>query len=256
MSTIIPPAKNYQSPLISIPARWQNMPTEGARYMVVDISWLTMGYLTGNNSCIAINTAGQGAQTISQIVALSVDNSQCGADIVFIFPDTAQTYTVPAYSPNTTFPVFTGQTQLYINALGVTSSDNTRMTIHNYMPPVLAVPVTNEQQFLGLGNINITGAGSTVLVAAPQNGTVEALSIGVAVPSATLAYNNLFQVRDGTGVTLATCNAAGALNSTQNGLILNLIDISPRFRSGLSLVQSGGFAPGGTLSVNLYYRVP
>jgi hypothetical protein len=254
MSLLIPPSKNYQSPLITLNSRWESAPIEGARLIPVEIPWVEMG---GTGQCVLLNLAGLGAQTFSQIVSLSVDNSQCGADIVFLFSDTSQTYTVPAYSPNDVFPVFTGQTQFYIKAIGeLTAADVTRFAVHNNVPPPISIPVTDAQQTAALGSIAMTGAGVTPIVLPTVNGTMQNLSLSAAIPNPPATFNDAFTFTDGTGKVLATVNCAGLLNIGINALLLNLSNMSSRFRGGIVMTQSGGFNTGGTISVNLLYRMP
>lgn len=254
MSLQIPPSANYRSPLITLPSRWNNPPIEGTRFVPAEILWSTMG---GTGQSVQMNLSGLGAQTFTQIVSLSVDNSQCGADVVFIFPDTQQTYTVPAYSPNDVFPVFTGTTQFYIKAVGqLAPADVTRFAVHNSLPPPISIPVTAAQQVAALNSIPLTGAGSTLILAATIDGTFENLAVSVAVPNAPAVFNIGLLFEDGLGQDLASVNVAGNAASTINATILNLSMVSKRFRNGMTVTQSGGPNSGGTLSINLFYRTP
>ncbi len=147
MPISIPPAIKYPNPLASLPDYWQQdrPPVEGPRQIPVEILWGTMGG-SGSQKCIAFNGYGGGqgsANAFSRINALSVDNSACGCDVQFIFTDTSQTITIPAYSPYIVIPVFTNRVDFYVLTKGtVLSDDQTRFSVHNTLPPPIAVPTT------------------------------------------------------------------------------------------------------------------
>lgn len=253
MSLTIPPAKNYASPLVALPSVWNKAPTEGSRVVPAEVDWATMG---GPSNCVNFNIAALASQTISQICALSVDNSLCAADVTFVFPDTGQTYTVAAYEPQAVFPVFTNQTQFFLTSPLAVGADTTRFAILNFLPPPVALPLSVEQNSASVGGVTITGAGTTQIVPATTSGTIEALNIIAVVAQATSNFNDLFTLKDGTGKTIWNGNFAGNVGSFADATLISQSALSIRFVNGLTLTQAGGFTPGGTLSINIYFRNP
>src|SRR6185437_7618311 len=74
-------------------------PSEGRRYIPVNIGW------AGDGATYQMNVNGLTTQPFSQIVMIDVDNSQCGAEVTFYFPDSSDTLTIPPESSGL-FPVF------------------------------------------------------------------------------------------------------------------------------------------------------
>lgn len=255
MPVVTPPAKNYPSPLVSVEARIFNDAPEGKRMMPVEIDWGSMG---GADFCVAINLQNNSTAPISQIIALSVDNSDCGADIRFVFPDTGETTTIPAYSPKTILEVFTNQLQFFVQAgfnnEVVENTDTTRFSILNFLPPPIAVPVTLEQNAAVDGNLSADGSTSYDLIAAGVNGTVESISVVRNSPITTTGFQR-FNITDGDGQTLALGQFDATSGQSHNDVLLNLTGIHVRFTNGLKLTQSGANV-GGSYCVNLYYRTP
>lgn len=251
MSLNIPPAVNYQNPMNSVPAIFGNTPPEGARLVPVDISWAAMG---GPNNCISINLYGQAAQTLSQVVALSVDNSECGADVQFIFPDTSQTYTVPAYSPILTLPVFTNATQMFVLAPNATEADETRFAILNTMPPPIASPLSVEQQANSFNEVAVA-TGSTQIVPAGNDGVVQAIDVSFQFVST--ACNVAWQIKDGMGKILAGGQAGASPIANNNAYIksFNLSGLNIRYADGITFTQTvAGSGASALAVVNLYAK--
>lgn len=253
MPIVTPPAVNYPSPLVSVPARYNNEPTEGERFVPAEIDWATMG---GTQDVVAFNLSISAAQTISQIVALSIDNSQCSTDIQFVFPDTGQTYTIPAYSPAEVVPVFTNALSFFVQALSAISTDITRFAIHNALPPPSSVDVTTEQQTATVGTVS-TATGNTQIIPAGTNGRVEAIYVqgqftGGANGSAVV------ELMDGQGnlIAVSQCSSNNTIN--QNVPVFALSNLSVRFQNGLSFKVVGSTLAGGSsaFAVNVYYRTP
>ena len=255
MSLIIPPAKNYQSPLVSIPNNLMKTPPEGAQMIVCEIDWGAMG---GPSNCVYLNLQNNAAMNFSQITALSVDNSQCGADIQFLFPDTAETLSIPAYSPKVICPVFTNQTQFYILAPMAQTTDKTFFSILNTLPPPIAVPTTQEQNVAANNSISIISSGSpgtTQIVPAGVNGTLEGLFVGWTMGGSTATYMQ-WQLVDGASNVVAGNQATlGAGQGSGTGF--DLTDLRVRFVNGLKInwtSQNVGYT--SFLAVNAYYRTP
>lgn len=251
MPLVIPPAVNYQSPLVAVPTRWQNEnPPEGPKMIPVEIDWNTMG---GANNCVFINLQNNATLNFSQIVALAVDNSSCGGDIQFVFPDTTETVTIPAYSPKVIVPVFTNQTQFYVLGIGVASEDVTRFSIQNVVPPPIAVPTSQEQNAVSVSGVSVLATGLTQLVPATVNGTLETLQVAVYMDGGTL----VFDIEDGTGKVIAGGSVTESVGGFLNFVPVDLQDIRVRFQTGLKLnIVSNAGITAGTISVNLYYRTP
>jgi hypothetical protein len=248
----IPPAVNYPSPLAALPTRWPTTPVEGPKVIPCEIDWGVMG---GPGHCVAINFQNNATLNVSQIVAIYVDNSQCGADVRFIFPDTSSTLTVPAYESGT-FPVFTNGTYFYVLSPLVIPSDVTNFVIHNYMPPPVSNPKSEFQQSVSVAGISLTGVTNTVILPAGTNGTLEGLFSTASVVAATVAYNMQATLVDGSGATLLAASLGGAIGVTGNYSLFNVTSANLRFQNGLRVVTSGTFASGGQAIVNVLYRTP
>lgn len=248
----VPPAVNYPSPLISQPSWLTRDPVEGDRYIPVDILWGTMG---GAANCVSLQLWGNAPNTISQIVALNVDNSRCGADVIFIFPDTGQTLTIPAYESGL-FPVLTGASTLFANSPNSQMEDETSFSILNFLPPPVSIPKSEFQSFEVFSAINVAAAGTTQIIAASESGTISGLNIIAAINS-TAGYGAIVELIDGAGSVVWGSLVAGPIGGGTMALA-NLNDLQVRFVDGLSLsvVAFTALPTGGALSLNLYYRSP
>lgn len=252
MSFTIPPAKNYASPLVAVPTNYGDVPPEGAHLINCEILWGTMSSVA--DRCVNINLQNNATMNFSQISALSVDNSQCSTDIVFVFPDTGETTTFPAYSPKTILEVFTHQTQFFVVAKGALATDVSRFSIHNTVPPPIAVPISVEQQVAAANNITADGATGAQVIPMTINGTIEAISVSRTGPIAS-ANNQSFSIVDGALQVIAVGTFSSQAPQTVNVLLLNLTDIHVRFSGGLQFLQAGTNV-GGFYAVNIYYRNP
>lgn len=262
MPLIIPPSRNYASPLVAVNDKWMDQhPPEGPQQVPCEILWATMG---GASYCVAVDFRGTGAQNITQMRALSVDNSLCGADVVFIFPDVSDTITIPAYAPKVIVPVFSNLTSFYVRALGdVLTDDVTRFSIHNTMPPPLAIPVTQEQTTVIVGALEMDGSTVTTIAAATITGTLETGNMSF---SANLVgggnYMATAQLEDGSGKVLAKVTWSGDPGNevVENALVWSVQRIAVRFKQGLKIRQGlvYGAIPATQLylNANLYYRTP
>jgi hypothetical protein len=245
MSLVLPPAVNYPNPLISVQSRWANAPVEGNRMIQCEVDWGSMGG-SGAIKNVAVQLSNNAEINFRQICALAVDNSQCGADVEFQFPDTGETLTIPAYSPKVICPVFTNATSFNV-ACGfdselVESGDFTTFSIHNSVPPPIAVPTSQEQDTSAVAAI-AGAASTTAIIAAGINGTLNVVYVNYASPFGGLP---------------AAGQMGGGISSAWNVILANLSNVAFRFTNGVNLVQTvaGGAAIGGAFNVVLGYRQP
>lgn len=248
MPLIVPVSVNYPGPLVSMPDRWPITPPEGPRSVGLYIAWGTMG---GGEKSVAVDVGGNAPASISQIVALTVDNSQSGADVSFLFTDIQQTVTVPAYESGT-FPVFTAGTAFYISAPSALAIDATSVVVHNVVPPIGSVPKTEFQAVAVVSGAAPT-TGTTQIIAAGVTGSISALQVGLAV-NATAAWSSDILLQDGNGNNIAYAEADGTGYLTMQ--MLNLTNMQVRFQNGLKAVVTSTGAPGGAYAINIYYRTP
>lgn len=256
MAISVPPAKNYASPLIAVPTRWGATPPEGNMMIACEIDWATMG---GTNNCVNLNLQNNATLNFSQIVAISCDNSNCGSDVQFIFPDTTETMTVPAYTPKLIIPVFTNMTQFYVYSPFAQAEDITRFSILNAVPPPIAVPVTSEQEAAAFSNISMLAGGSTTqLVPVTISGTLEAASIFMFVTALTgNTTTATWNIQDGNGNVLIGGQNSGGAGNVVGQLVFNNDNMRVRFQNGLKFVQSAASQfGGGQAAINAYYRTP
>lgn len=251
----VPPAVNYPTPLVAIPSLVNRTPPDGERMVPVEIDWGTMG---GTDHCVAINLQNNATSNFSQIVALSIDNSDCGADIRFVFPDTGETTTIPAYSPKVIIEVFTSMTQFFVvagfNSEQVLTGDQTRFSILNFMPPPIAVPVTQEQAISAV-SANATQA-TTQLVPTTEDGTLEQAYCTFTTYSS-VAGNADWNLQDGTGKTIGIGRVANEGSFKTQLVIFQLVNAAIRFSGGIVLnINNNGLDASTQWNMNLYYRKP
>lgn len=255
MTITVPVAQNYQSPLIFIPTKWnKNNPTEGAGLISCEIDWGTMG---GPNNTVTLNPQANTANpnSISQIAALAIDNSACGAPVQFLFPDTSFTLTVPAYLPAAVIPVFTNATQFYVSSPLAEPEDVTRFQILNVMPPPAVIPQATEQEAENFNNVTIDGASSQVLLAPGISGTIEGVTVYATITSAGVTTSVLCKIVDGNSNIIAASQINITAAQALNTFVIALNPCRLRFQNGLTFEQSGG-NPGGHWSITLLYQTP
>lgn len=254
----VPEAVNYPSPLNAVPTRWGNDPNEGPKIINCEVDWGTMG---GTSKTVAFNLQNNATLNFSQIVALAVDNSGCGSDLQFSFPDTETTISIPAYAPYTVIPVFTNQTQFYLQSPNSESEDVTRFAILNSLPPPIAVPTTQEQSVASSDAFDATTSGTRQLVATGISGTLEAMDIeGFIGSTGSNAATTTIQLKDGLGNVVHSFTG-GTYSNSLNGSFSNisvarLTDLRVRFQSGLVLSWTNVTTNTMFLASNLYYRTP
>jgi hypothetical protein len=96
VSITIPQFVQFQTSLFPLRGLWNSPPREGDRFVNAEIDWGSPG-LSGVH-CVQFLLSGNSPVAFSQIVAISVDNSRCGSDVDFIFPDSGFLLTVPAFN--------------------------------------------------------------------------------------------------------------------------------------------------------------
>jgi hypothetical protein len=256
----VPNAVNYSSPLNAVPLDWIDPPVEGNKGIQCSITWATDA---GANGAVYVNCQNNATLNFSKIRAIVVDNSQCGADVTFVFPDTETTVSVPAYTPYAIIPVFTNQTQFYAIANGYEGTDTTRFTILNTSPPPVALPTTQEQNFSGIAGEDVTATtGSVPLVGSQVNGTLEGVFIGGTLGSTATGLECVVTLKDGTGKILAVGSIGVTGGPSGSGVVNNVVmfqqsDMRVRFKNGINLTWvTGAGASTATVSANLYYREP
>ena len=252
MPPLIPPAKNYVSPLIAVPTRWSLPPREGPKMIVCEVDWASMG---GPGNCVAFNLQNNATLEFSQICAVSVDNSQCAADVQFIFPDTVETLTVPSYLPKTIVEVFTNQTQFFLKSPNALPGDVTRFSLHNEVPPPITIPITQEQNAVGSGALFADVVGSHVLITPNFSGTLEGLQVGF--QGAVGAGIVVFDLKDGLGNFIAGGRATSSPTITLNAIVFSQTAMNVRFQQGIVFEITQTSVPAtSAFYVNIYYRTP
>lgn len=258
MAGIVVPgvATNYPSPLKALASPFGKEPNEGRYQIPVEIDWGVMG---GANFTVSMNLQNSAdTKAITQICALHVDNSACGADVQFVFTDTSETITIPAYTAYALVPVFSRSLQFFvvagINSEVVESNDVTRFTMFNFVPPPVVVTETVEQSIASVTGIDM-GTASTTLVPSTVNGTLEGgmITLGLAASN---TGSGTWALEDGTGKIIAQ-----GLIQVSSGSKINLVlweqnGINVRFTNGLKMVCTQSAVIGGTISASLYYRTP
>jgi len=261
-----PQARNYSSPVISLPTRWWADPVEGPRMVPLAIQWATMG---GPEFCVNVNLSIQQAQTISQIAAMHVDNTRCGSDIVIWFPDTQSTITIPAYEDVIT-PVFTNVTQFYVNAVDTIATDGddaTCIELLNTMPPPIALPASVLQTIaspgsspnLASGTQTMTFLGGATSSPDAVSGTIENIQVALhgAMTTAPIAANITLEDETGTLLwnQLVECTASG---TEIHMMLANISGVSIKFRDGVKYIIDVivGDAAEAVVTFLLYYRTP
>lgn len=251
----IPASMNLGQLPNAIPSIMYKEPREGLKSVAYGIDWSRP--IARGVDTVSINMQDGGTLEFSQIAGLMIDNSNCGSDIDFIFPDTDVVISIPAYAPYTVLQVNTQQVQFFVRALNPLAIDRTDFTVLNYAPAPVAVPITVQQQIAQASNVNITGAVTTTLLAAGISGTLRGFQLNAAWTGAAANFNNLLQLRNGpAGAILWSGNVAGTTTEPFSGVLVDLDNISLRFSNGLVLQQSGGFTVGGTLNAIAYYVRP
>lgn len=246
---IIPPFSQYQAPLFPLRGLWNTPPAEGDMFVNAEVDWGT--YPPGQAVQFALS--GNSPVAFSQIVALSVDNSRCGADVQFIFADSGFVLLVPAHAGGT-FPVYTNGLNFFVAAIGAGASDVTVLNVHNSMPPPIQMALSERQNSVSFTGIAPTN-GTTVIVPAPTSGTLNGASIMVDYIESATETGLQLALTDGTGKSLWQTTFHAPLN-TQGVQSFELTGMSVRFVNGLYLAIINSTLTGNDVIVNAYYTVP
>jgi hypothetical protein len=235
----IPPATNYQSPLIALPANTQDNPVEGRQQISVEVDWSTMG---GPNKAVFINLQNNATLNWTQISSLKVDCSSCGANIQFLFPDTGEVIDIPANSPYELVPVFSNALQFYVLGANCTPEDILRFMIFNFVNTPAEVSPAPQANFNASANAVWGAAGATTqLIPTGINGTLRNLQISSSFQTAfgTNAHGE-FEIVDGEGNQIIPSWKLGlssnAANVAMSQPILSIADADVRFRNGLQII--------------------
>lgn len=256
----VPSSVNYSSPLNAVPLDWTEDPPEGAKGIQCSIAWGTDG---GPNNAVYLNCQNNATLNFSKVRSLIVDNSMSGADVEFVFPDTETTVSIPAYTPYAIIPVFTNQVQFYVISPNAQSEDVTNFTILNTAAPPVAVPTTQEQNFNYVAGIDISGgSGSTQLIPAGINGTLEGLFASGTIGTVSTGVNATVTIEDGNGKVLAVgymavTGGAGGSGVINNVTLFSNSDMRVRFNNGVKIFWTLSGTPSpANVSANAYYRTP
>lgn len=250
MPLTIPNFVQFQAPLFPLRGLWNVSPGEGDRFVNAEIDWGTPG-LTGA-SCVQFQLSGNSPVAFSQIVAMSVDNSRCGSDVDFIFPDSGFILTVPAFNQGV-YPVFTNALMFYANSPLSVLGDVTIVQILNSMPPPVAIQPSSEQQQAGLQQLGLVTNGSTpVIPASVLGGTIDNIAVTISIGTGTTGAG-LLQLVDGTGQVLWETIVEAATGNTS----ISIPNLRLRFRNGVNAVVSISTLTGLPFAtINLYYSTP
>jgi hypothetical protein len=252
VSLTLPAFVQFQAPLFPLRGLWDTRPNEGDKFINAEIDWGTPG-LSGV-SCVQFQLSGNSPVAFSQIVAMSVDNSRCGSDVDFIFPDSGFILSVPGYNQGV-YPVFSNALMFYANAPLAVAGDVTIVQILNSMPPPVAIQPSEAQSHAAAPNIDLHTNAATALVPPPISGTIQAFTLAISGAAAT-AGSAFFQLIDGTGAVLYSQQIT--IPTGNYSQTVPVTGIRLRFINGLSAVISGSTVPASSANivVNLYYAVP
>jgi hypothetical protein len=227
---------------------WNRAPVEGDQFVNVEIDWL----VSPPGNAVQFSLSGNTPVALSQIVALAVDNGRSGADVDFIFPDSGFVLTVPAHNQVIT-PVFTNALMFYASAQSAVVGDTTIVQILNSMPPPVPIEPSSTQNHSGVVGLPLNN-GTTPLIPAGVNGTLNTISITLALAAGAGQENGQIELVDGTGKIVWMTFVEVAAGGIQN-IPINLSGLSLRFLNGLNLVVLISTLTGG-LTANVYYSAP
>ena len=252
MSLVIPTnIKPYTQPLSVFPARTFVQPAEGRYVIPIELDW------DGSGAAFDVNIAGKTTQPFSKIVMLDVDNTECGADVTFFFPDTMDTLQVPAGTAGL-FPVFTNGLLFYAAATASLASDVTRLRVLNFWTTPLSNPLPQYHSYAGQTGVNpVTGTAG--IIAASASGTLVAYDCFISLIAGAGLGNLLVQLVDHhTGGAIDQAYIELPANGVFNGIGFSLGGSVIRYAAGIDLsLTAGGVAfAGGGVSVSVKYRNP
>jgi hypothetical protein len=245
MPLTIPAFDQYQEPMFPLRGLWKTAPVEGDKIVKAEIDWL----VTTRSNAVQFSLSGNSPVSLSQIVALAVDNSRSGADVSFIFPDSGWELVVPAHN-QLIAPVFTNALMFYASSPASIAGDTTIILILNSMPPPVPIAPSIAQNHASVSGVPLTN-NSTQLIPLGVNGTLNTISMSVAMAS---AGNANVALQDGTGKILwqNTYTAAVAGGDAD----VNLSSLSLRFINGIAVVVTLSTFTAGAIIANAYYSTP
>jgi hypothetical protein len=219
--------------------------------VLAELVWGTTGG-TGNSVQFALS--GNSPVALSQIAALSVDNSRCSADVQFLFPDAGFTLDTAARSLGV-YPVFTNALTFYAVSPKAALGDVTVFQVLNSLPYPMTAQLPADQAASISGALAINTNATTPLITG--NGTLTAASLVASLINATASTESAaLLIQDGTGKNLWSTWLVCPANTSQN-VSIPISGARLKFINGLSLVVSSStFSAGSMLSLSLYYTVP
>lgn len=248
MGFTVPPNVPYQPPLFPIRGLWNRKPPEGDRVVPVEIDWGSQSV-----SCVKFD-AGNSTSPFSQLVAMTVDNTNNGSDIEIIFLDSGFQFVVAAYAQPVAVPIFTNGLSFYVNCPNASANAVTRLFMHNSLPPPVQPAITQQQQFFSqAGGINLASIMAS-LIAAGIDGTLTGFNISVIYTTTAAVNGDYLHLNDGAGHVLWG-GAVSAPNTTSGTYTFSQSGLRIPFRNGLSIVQAVT-AMTGTVYPNVFYGVP
>jgi hypothetical protein len=258
MPITLPAFQPFQGAAGQVPLKgnWNRPPLEGDRFISAEIDWITN---TGGLNAVQFTVGGNSPVALSQVVSLYVDNSRCGSDVQFVFPDTGFAPVVPAHDI-VLLPVLTNALTFYAVAATSTGGDITILQILNSYPPGLAVPIKVALSTQASTALTLTNSQTLQLIPAGISGSINAIAInGQLVGDAAGNSAAVLNLTDGSSLVRFSQD----WNAPANALVpvsINLTGISQRFINGLSIVTAivvgQGFINTGAIAVNVYYTTP
>lgn len=254
---VVPSSVAYQGMTIPIHGLWNQSPPEGDYLVNFSINWLVQ---TNNQTAVRCDLAGNSPVALSQIVALSVDNTGSGSDVEFLFPDTGSRLVVSAYDQGV-FPVFTNALSFYVIAPVATNVDLTIFNVHNSIPPVIAAPTVQTQAHGAVGALSVLPGSTNPIIGGNLSGTLTGFQITLNLSGNTSGNATQIdtQIQDGTGTVLAHqfLMAAGSTTAAQlSAQTFSQSGLNLRFYNGLFLYCTSMTGSLALASVNLFYSVP
>jgi hypothetical protein len=245
----IPPFVQYQSPLVPLRGLWNTSPPEGDKMISAEIDWL----VSPPGNAVQFSLSGNSPVTLSQIVALNVDNSRSGADVQFVFSDSGSQLVVPART-QVVSPVFTNGLMFYCNALAAVLGDVTAFLVFNSMPPPVPIPISNAQNHASVTGVPLSN-GTTSVIPAGVTGTLNTISLVISPTAGASPGVIVVALQDGTGRVVWSSAIELPAGETQT-IPIDLTGLSLRFVNGLNLVLSGASNISGWMFGNIYYSQP
>jgi hypothetical protein len=237
---------------VPLRAQWNKTPPEGERFVSGEIDWTSGG---APNRAVQVSLGGNSPVAISQIIAIAVDNSRCGADVQFIFSDSGFVLNIPTHIQGV-YPVFTNALNFYIVSSGSNSGDITAWTVLNSMPPPLSIQPTATQQNIVSPSIPLTANSSTQVIPTTVSGTLTAIDINPVLTAGASAGSVTISLVGGGGQTHWSRTYSVPANSTISPST-TLTGLATHFWNGMTLVVSGSTGiTAGNVYANLYYTVP